>query len=162
MTLEPLIISSDQPTQGNTRMLNAWMLNWKPSHIDELQARTVSSGWQWWLADAPDSVEVDAVGKRLRARYNEAKSRTGRWSPPVNVLLAVGSGRRGAAVTPELEMVVRLGRSVGISVVVAPELSDCGRSSAEFRSHITGYWTPFLTRTACPDVRVISSVRNLA
>lgn len=148
MTLEPLIIESDQ-TRRNISVANAWMLHWSPSNVDELQSRVRSAGWQWRLVSGPDSEEIATVGQRLRARYNEAKARPESWTPPLKVLLAVGPG--GGVVSPELQRIVRLGRAVGVIVVAASELLDCGRSPAEFRDSFTGYWAPFVTRSCHGD-----------
>lgn len=157
MTLEPLIIESDQSGR-NMSVVNAWMLHWSPSNVDELQSRVLSAGWQWRLVSGPDSEEIAAVGHRVRARFNEAKARPGSWAPPLKVLLAVGPG--GGAVSAELQMIVRLGRAVGVIVVAASELLDSDRSPADFRDSFTGYWAPFVPRTGARDASSKSVVKN--
>lgn len=146
MTLEPLIIEAAQGGQRRTSLVNAWMLHWSPSNIDELQSRARSARWQWRLIDGPDADEISTVLNQVRVRYHEAKAGQGSWTPPGNVLLAVGPN--GGRVSAELQMVAQIGRPVGVVIVAASELLDSGRSTAEFRCNFTGYWAPFVTHTS--------------
>lgn len=142
MTLEPLIIEADQGGQRKAALVNAWMLHWSPSNVDELQSRVRSARWQWRLIDGPDADEISTVVDQVRVRYNEATAGRGSWTQPEKVLLAVGP--RGGRVSAELQRIAQIGRAVGVVIVAASELLDSGRSTAEFRSNFTGYWAPFV------------------
>lgn len=154
----------DVASQGRTPP-HTWIPAWTGLNLAALREEVLKACWEWHLVGDVDdhllyghSGMVDErTGPRMlgtkddpalvreltliaRERYERPRPATGpRWWPASGrMLLAVGPGFDGH--NPDLHWLARLGRSVGIHLGVATQLSTPQRAPAEFRDNITGFW----------------------